>query len=62
LRRSLDYALQARKAVDMDDPSIEGLQTLLLLSMAFFAFGRGKKAYMTLCMKRLNFHPETVYN
>lgn len=46
----LDYALQARRSVDVDNPTIEGIQTLLLLSMAFFAYGLGKKTYMTLCM------------
>lgn len=50
LRTGLDIALQARRMVEMDDPTIEGLQTLLLLSQAFFAYGLGKKAYMTLCM------------
>lgn len=45
----LDAALQARRAVDVDDPTIEGLQTLLLLSQAYFAYGLGKKAYMTFC-------------
>lgn len=43
------YASQARTMVDIDEPSIESLQTLLLLSMAFYAVGKGKKAYMTLC-------------
>ncbi|KKK17304.1 Zn(II)2Cys6 transcription factor [Aspergillus ochraceoroseus] len=46
--RSLDYARQARRMVDIDHPSIENLQTLLLLSLTFFAYGCGKKAYMTL--------------
>lgn len=41
--------MKAREAVDVDEPSIEGLQTLLLLSMAFFAAGKGKKSYMMLC-------------
>lgn len=36
--------------VDIDNPTIEGLQTLLLLTQAFFAHGFGKKAYMTFCM------------
>lgn len=43
------YASQARTMVDIDEPSIESLQTLLLLSIAFYAVGKGKKAYMTLC-------------
>ncbi|KAB8228465.1 uncharacterized protein BDW43DRAFT_303833 [Aspergillus alliaceus] len=46
--QGLDYAQQARRLVDIDDPSIEGLQTLLLLSQTFFAYGYGRKAYMTL--------------
>lgn len=49
LRTGLDAALQARRMVDVDDPTIEGLQTLLLLSQAYFAYGLGKKAYMTFC-------------
>lgn len=49
LRAGLDAALQARRMVDMDGPCIESLQTLVLLSQAFFAHGLGKKAYMTLC-------------
>lgn len=36
--------------VDIDNPSIEGLQTSLLLTQAFFAHSFGKKAYMTFCM------------
>ncbi|KAA8649187.1 transcription factor domain-containing protein [Aspergillus tanneri] len=46
--QSLEVARQARPLVDIDTPSIEGLQTLLLLSQAFFAHGYGRKAYMTL--------------
>ncbi|PKY01902.1 putative fungal-specific transcription factor [Aspergillus campestris IBT 28561] len=45
---SLDYARQARRMIDVDNPSIDSLQTLLMLSQAFFAHGCGKKAYMTL--------------
>ncbi|KAJ5714945.1 uncharacterized protein N7483_012126 [Penicillium malachiteum] len=47
LHVGLDAALQARRMVDVDNPTLEGLQTLLLLSQAFFAYGLGKKAYMT---------------
>lgn len=50
LRTGLDAALQARRMIDVDNPTIEGLQTLLLLSQAFYAYGLGKKAYMTFCM------------
>ena len=49
LRAGLDAALQARRAVDVDNPTLDGLQALLLLSQAFFAHGLGKKAYMTFC-------------
>ncbi|KAJ5813961.1 uncharacterized protein N7503_000711 [Penicillium pulvis] len=47
LHMGLDAALQARRMVDVDNPTVEALQTLLLLSQAFFAYGMGKKAYMT---------------
>ncbi|KAJ5608327.1 hypothetical protein N7537_004946 [Penicillium hordei] len=47
LRTGLDAALQARRMIDVDNPTVEGLQTLLLLSQAFYAYGLGKKAYMT---------------
>lgn len=50
MRIGLDAALQARRMIDVDNPTIEGLQSLLLLSQAFFAYGLGKKAYMTFCM------------
>lgn len=46
--------------VDVDNPTIENLQTLLLLSQAFFAHGLGKKAYMTFC--KLTHSRETVEN
>jgi hypothetical protein len=49
----LDAALQARRMVDVDNPTVEALQTLLLLSQAFFAYGLGKKAYMTFSTNRL---------
>lgn len=48
VRSSEEYALRARTELDTDDPSIESLQSLLLLVMAFTAAGRGKKAYMML--------------
>jgi hypothetical protein len=50
LRIGLDAALQARRMIDVDNPTIDALQSLLLLSQAFFAYGLGKKAYMTFCM------------
>lgn len=49
LRMGIDAALQARRMIDVDNPTIEALQTLLLLSQAFYAYGLGKKAYMTFC-------------
>jgi hypothetical protein len=49
VKLSEDYANRARAELDIDDPSIDGLQTLLLLALAFIAAGRGKKAYMLLC-------------
>ncbi|EPE33408.1 Zn2/Cys6 DNA-binding protein [Glarea lozoyensis ATCC 20868] len=48
IRSSEEYALRARMELDIDDPSIECLQALLLLTMAFTAAGKGKKAYMML--------------
>lgn len=49
VRLSEDYAIKARAELDIDDPSIDNLQTLLLLALAFIALGKGKKAYMLLC-------------
>lgn len=48
VRLSEDYAMRARAEVDIDDPCIDNLQTLLLLAMSFIASGKGKKAYMAL--------------
>jgi hypothetical protein len=48
VRLSEDYALRARTEVDIDEPNIDTLQSLLLLSVAFTAAGKGKKAYMML--------------
>lgn len=48
VRLSEDYAARARAEVDVDEPSIEALQTLLLLAVSFIASGKGKKAYMVL--------------
>jgi len=49
VRLSEDYAIRARAELDVDDPTLDNLQTLLLLSVAFIAAGKGKKAYMLLC-------------
>ncbi|KAI1142539.1 hypothetical protein F5Y05DRAFT_230169 [Hypoxylon sp. FL0543] len=48
IKLSEDYALRSRSEIDTDEPSIDALQTLLLLVTAFTALGRGKKAYMLL--------------
>ncbi|KAH6652662.1 fungal-specific transcription factor domain-containing protein [Truncatella angustata] len=45
---SEEYASQARKEIDTDEPSVDALQALLLLVTAFTAAGKGKKAYMLL--------------
>jgi len=45
-----EYASRARAEIDTDEPSVDGLQTLLLLVIAFTAAGKGKKAYMLLSM------------
>lgn len=43
-----DYYRRARMELDVDEPSIESLQALLLLTQAAFQQGKGKKAYMHL--------------
>jgi hypothetical protein len=40
--------MQARNELDVDDPSIDGLQAAVLLVIAFTAAGKGKKAFMLL--------------
>lgn len=40
--------MRARAELDIDDPSIDCLQALLLLGVAFTATGKGKKGYMML--------------
>lgn len=47
-RSSQDHALRARADIDVDEPSIDHLQALLLLAIASFQSGRGKKSYMIL--------------
>lgn len=49
VRLSEDYAARARTELDIDEPSIDSLQALLLLTVASTASGKGKKAYMLLC-------------
>lgn len=48
VRLSEDYALRARTELDIDEPHIDTLQSLLLLAVAFTAAGKGKKTYMML--------------
>lgn len=48
VRSSQQYAMQSRSEIDVDEPSIDHLQALLLLAMANFQAGRGKKSYMLL--------------
>ncbi|KAF2759779.1 hypothetical protein EJ05DRAFT_309185 [Pseudovirgaria hyperparasitica] len=43
-----EYARRARMEIDIDEPSIENLQTLLLLAQASHQSGKGKKTYMLL--------------
>ena len=43
-----EHALQSRAEIDVDEPSIDHLQALLLLAMASFQAGKGKKSYMLL--------------
>lgn len=40
----------SRKELDIDEPSVDALQALLLLVVAFTAAGKGKKAYMAMSM------------
>ncbi|KAH0290181.1 hypothetical protein KCU62_g3799, partial [Aureobasidium sp. EXF-3399] len=48
VRHSEECAVRARNLLDIDDPTIENVQVLLLLSNAFFQAGKGKKSYMLL--------------
>lgn len=48
VRASQEYAIQSRAEIDVDEPSIDHLQALLLLAMANFQAGKGKKSYMLL--------------
>lgn len=43
------YATRAKQEIDIDNPSIEALQALLLVTMVFLANGQGKKTYMAFC-------------
>ncbi|KAH6690623.1 fungal-specific transcription factor domain-containing protein [Plectosphaerella plurivora] len=48
VRLSEDYAARSRTELDTDEPSVDALQALLLLVIAFTAAGKGKKAYMLM--------------
>ena len=48
VRSSQEYAVQSRADIDVDEPSIDHLQALLLLAMSNFQSGKGKKSYMLL--------------
>lgn len=59
---SEDYATRARSELDIDDPSIDCLQALLLLAVAFTAAGKGKKAYMMICAyKSCNYENSLIH-
>ncbi|KAI2606374.1 uncharacterized protein GGS25DRAFT_533440 [Hypoxylon fragiforme] len=48
VKQSEEYASRSRGEIDIDEPSIDALQALLLLVTAFTAANNGKKAYMLL--------------
>jgi hypothetical protein len=48
-----EYARRARAELDIDEPSIEALQTLMLLAQASFQTGKGKKTFMLLSTESL---------
>lgn len=48
VKASEEYASLARRELDIDEPSVDTLQALLLLVLAFTAAGKGKKAYMLM--------------
>lgn len=52
VRIGSEYARRARLELDIDEPSIEALQTLMLLAQASFQLGKGKKTFMLLSMAR----------
>ncbi|PTB78035.1 N-terminal binuclear Zn cluster-containing/DNA binding domain-containing protein [Trichoderma longibrachiatum ATCC 18648] len=43
-----EYATRARSAIDIDEPSIDNLQAIVLLAIAYTASGKGRKAFMLL--------------
>lgn len=48
VRLSEQYAFKSRNAIAIDEPSVDSLQALLLLVLAFTAAGKGKKAFMAM--------------
>ncbi|KAF2722436.1 hypothetical protein K431DRAFT_327069 [Polychaeton citri CBS 116435] len=48
LKSSREFAEQSRMNTDVDEPTIDHLQSLLLLAMANYQIGNGKKSYMHL--------------
>ncbi|KAF2740671.1 hypothetical protein EJ04DRAFT_571993 [Polyplosphaeria fusca] len=48
VRVGQEYARRSRTELDIDDPSIEALQALLLLSQASYQLGKGRQTYMLL--------------
>lgn len=42
------FANTARAQVDADEPTLENLQAMLILSMTFYAMGYGRKAWMQM--------------
>jgi hypothetical protein len=54
VRIGQDYARRARLELEIDEPSIETLQTLMLLSQASFQLGKGKKTFMLLSKETIN--------
>ncbi|RFU72815.1 fungal specific transcription factor domain-containing [Trichoderma arundinaceum] len=43
-----EYAARARSAIDIDEPSIDNLQAIVLLAIAYTASGKGRKAFMLI--------------
>ncbi|GAB7361535.1 hypothetical protein MBLNU230_g1589t1 [Neophaeotheca triangularis] len=48
VQASREYAQQSRLEIDVDEPSIDHLQALLLLAVESFQSGKGKTSYMLL--------------
>jgi hypothetical protein len=48
VRIGQEYARRSRLELEIDEPSIETLQTLMLLAQASFQLGKGKKTFMLL--------------